>query len=982
MDFKSLQKLRFFLGIVFPVLTREIRFPARVRAWLARHPRLRSRIERLRESRWGAVAGRARENYVTGDFSGDRLDWSVIPPESSGALRAGVLVAGALCLLVPVAMRVPWPPLVQEPITGVAGAPVAGWSVGLWMLAAAVGWASLLIGTATANRAALVPALVLFIYFNLVMAAALPRSWWSGALCLITAAAIVFGEARAVARGVTPRWRSVATGIMAGALAGIVGVAVTPIGAVFKGRVLLVGTLAGIPLGLLLAGAGRWLAQRAKASSTVLPGWWRVDRGIACLAGLHLLFTVSLAVRGGLTVPAQGIQPLAVQFTGYLWPLFYLIGVGVIFKMLRQTKLIHATVRELIPQRILVPLGLLFLAAATAVAWCDTVLLQPETPWPPGFVPAATWVYSVRTALWHQPLWAMTFEWMRWGFLIAFLMAGWAAVRGRLEGRGMAALLFTTILLWLATFEYFFEFSGFAHSPAHTAASLLVFSIFVLWLTHLALRALLTGDSRWWPRPARVALYAAGLLFVMLPVHARAALHDGKLSSEIFLYLFFGIVDLAVPYYLLVYAERRFQRLPLSVLQLLGLFAVGAVFSVPFTILDKVAVSGWSPGAMWSHVSAQVDAILQDQPVEPFAPLLPPGWIVVRGLLAFGVVLAVGLLVGRRRAGREPAPAATMFAVLAVATGLACFANRVLELPLLSPTTVQLITPIHVSRSIDWMLVARYLSFVLPALALGLVLTGTWRRFGRSVVIGAALGCHLLLAWAWPAQEPWLRSTGVLTLAAGAGVVGLLLLVLAVRDRLDRVLLRKETDSGAPVLVRTREWMVAGGIVLVVLGTIAVVRAYERRLVPREYFTPAVRLRLPAIWQAETPAASASPVVLLAPGSGGMPPTLSIGIRSSDTKDLRPVLQELANEGAQQLTGFTMTGLENWHRFRAGALALEFHFERTTNGSTTPVFGTVVVAPVGDSTALVCTLMYALVDRDRRWDLARALPTVAATGGP
>ena len=34
---------------------------------------------------------------------------------------------------------------------------------------------------------------------------------------------------------------------------------------------------------------------------------------------------------------------------GYLWPLHYFIGVGVIFKVLRQTKLIHGTMQELVP---------------------------------------------------------------------------------------------------------------------------------------------------------------------------------------------------------------------------------------------------------------------------------------------------------------------------------------------------------------------------------------------------------------------------------------------------------------------------------------------------------------------------------------------------------------------------------------------------------------------------------------------------------
>ena len=242
--------------------------------------------------------------------------------------------------------------------------------------------------------------------------------------------------------------------------------------------------------------------------------------------------------------------------------------------------------------------------------------------------------------------------------------------------------------------------------------------------------------------------------------------------SEIYLYLFFGIIDMGLPYYLFVYASQRFRQMPLSAPALLGIFGIGAALSVPFTILDKLAASGWSIGAVWTMANAQVAASLKGVPLVVVMHFLPPTWIVVRSLLAIGAVLVVGAVVRRRMRGREFAPAATVFAVIATATGLACFANRSLELPLLPLGIVQLITPMNVSREIDVTLVARYLSFVIPAFLISLVLIGRSGWFVRIAGFVVAILVHASIAILWPAHEPWLRSSGVLSTAGDCGCSG------------------------------------------------------------------------------------------------------------------------------------------------------------------------------------------------------------------
>ena len=84
-------------------------------------------------------------------------------------------------------------------------------------------------------------------------------------------------------------------------------------------------------------------------------------------------------------------------------------------------------------------------------------------------------------------------------------------------------------------------------------------------------------------------------------------------------------------------------------------------------------------------------------------------------------------------------------------------------------------------------------------------------------------------------------------------------------------------------------------------------------------------------------------------------------------------VQAAANERAQELSNFTIVGLEKWEQFVPGALALEFQFERPLEGVAVPVLGTLVVARAGADTAVVFTILYELSDRDRRWDILRAL---------
>ena len=622
---RTFQKLRFFLAAVFPFLART-GGSGLLAPWLRRHPKVADLWQRTATSALGTNVKRVAGTFVLGSYGNDALDWARVPEDSRRVLRTTVVVAALLCLLVPLAAIWIWPPLPQEAISGAAGSAVAGWSVVLWLVALALGWSCLLAGTAAASRLAFVPSLALFIYFSMAMVATLPKSWWSLLVPAQAALAIVFSQTRVHHAGRWDSWRQSATSVIAGAMTAFITIVVIPTAPWFRGRLLIASLAIGAPLGIGLA---RIASRRRRPL--------RLDVVIAALTLAHLLLLVTLAARGGLTAPAGAIQAFAIEVTGYLWPLYFFIGAGIVFKVLKQTTAVQRVAQELVPRVLFVPLIFAGLLLATVVPWVKPILLTPAFPWPGWVTKAATGIYQASSLVWQSSLARYTMDSMKWVLLAALLIATWGLIRRRLTSGAMAGLLFVVTLIGIAVYEYHFQAMRFTRTPRTAAFSLFIFAAFVLWLVHRTTLKHLIGASPWWPPAARVALYGALLMFVLLPLHARAALHDPRLTSEIFLYLFFGVINFGLPYYLYVYASRRFKELPLSATAALGLFCLGALLSVPLIIADKTVIAG-SFAAAWAEATAQTDALIQGQRVVTPRSFLPATWVIARGLLVIAAL--------------------------------------------------------------------------------------------------------------------------------------------------------------------------------------------------------------------------------------------------------------------------------------------------------------------------------------------------------
>jgi hypothetical protein len=964
----TIQKLRYFLAGVFPALSNS--GGAVFARWLQRYPRIADLSDRARTSAVGVSVRRLTSTFVLGSYAAEDMDWAKLPNEAAPVLRIAIVAAAVLCLTVPLTVLWIWPALSAQAITGAAEPPVAGWSVVLWLVALSLAWSCLLLGTAAANRIVFLPSVAMFLYFSAVMVAALPKSWWSLLAPAQAALAVVYSGTR-LGRLRWAALREVATAIAAGALIAALAIVVIPTAPWYRGRLVSAALSFGAPLGLGLTWIARRLRQRQSAPAPAL----RSDVVVAVTVCTHLLLLASLAVRGGLTIPAGGIRTLSIQMTGYLWPLYLFVGAGVVFKVLRRTHTVQSVAQTLLPSPLFVSLTFAVLVAATLVPWVEPVLLTPAGPWPAALSGAASGVYRATSWLWASQLMRYTMATMKWVLLASLIVAAWMLVRRRLTSSTMAGILFIVAVVGFGVFEYHFQLNGFGRSPRNSALSLLIFSALVLWLVHKTVLKHVFSSSRWWPQAARVALYAALLMFVLLPIHARVAMHDRAVSNEIFLYLFTGVINFGVPYYLYLFATRRFAQMPLSPSSALGLFCLGGVLAVPLIIADKSVLAG-SVSAAWSAAHAQAQGVLAGQPVLQDRGFFPAAWIVIRGVLAIGGVLLVAWVVQQRVRDNALAPAAVACAVIAVAAGVACFSNRGVELPLLPQRVVYFIAPLGSSSIVDASLVARQLSFLLPALLLALAFTGSRGRTLRIAGVAGAITLHVFINLIWPLREVWLRSSGAMFSIAGAALVLLFFLAAALCRRLDQVLLRRSDDGAGPViepgsLLTWAELRVAGAVLLIAFAAVGSYKAYAQRLAVRRIPGTAFELRVPAPWSAAEEDAGVA--VFSRPSWTDTRPSLRAELRSHTPDSTRELLRDVALEAAQHLANFEAKGLETLERYYPGALALDYRYLQRAGDESMSALGTIALAPMPNGRALILTVVHAPSEPERRWDVLRVL---------
>ena len=244
---------------------------------------------------------------------------------------------------------------------------------------------------------------------------------------------------------------------------------------------------------------------------------------------------------------------------------------------------------------------------------------------------------------------------LRWVLLFDLAAATWLAVRRRLTAAAIMVLFGQTILLWFAVSQYYLKFLGFHRAGTYSPLVMLLLALMMLWLLYRAGLYRAIGSSPLWPLTGRIGIYSAIMLFVLLEIHCRAAIHDGLAIDRIFLYTFRGIIDFGLPYMLAVYASRRLKTLPLSTPHMIGAFGLGAAVALTLNALDKLVAAGGSLRVLAADLETRFDMVLTDRidVLAQLAPDFPLGWTLTRGLLAIAALVAVAVIIGRRVRDRE-----------------------------------------------------------------------------------------------------------------------------------------------------------------------------------------------------------------------------------------------------------------------------------------------------------------------------------------
>ena len=968
----ALRRLWQFFVTAFPGLGRIADRAGRWVSLLVTNPIVAPIWNRFVASPYGQAALKLVQQFFWRDYSKERIDAGLLPPEGHAVLRPVMSLAALMCLLVPLAMIAPWPAVAAEQVVGASGA-VAGWSIGLWLLAMAVAWSSLLVGAAASNRPAFFATLVVFAYFLAYAAfSRLPASLWNLPLPMVVLGALAFSEAHLGRPG---RWGlavSAATALAVGMGTGFFFAGLFPFGRTPVPVRLAFGALAGL---LVLA----WTRYGSRVSARFAAAGHSASVVQNALAALLVVFYLGLALRGGLGVPASATVDFLELWSGYLWPVWYILGTGLIFKLLNQTKVLTQSIRDVVPARWLVPVLLLLFAAGVVVTWSDFILDTLGAGWPKALVTLMGAVYHATAGfIWNEPLYAYAAAWMRWVLLVDLAVATWLALRRRLTAAAILVLLAQTLLLWFVVSQYYLNYLGFSRAGSYTPLVALLLALALLWMLYRSGLTRAMDSSPHWPVVGRVAISAAIMLFVVLEIHCRAALHDALAFDRIFLYTFRGVVDFGLPYLLSVYASRRLTTLPVSTSQMIGSFATGAVVALALNVLDKVVAAGGSLARLAADMTARFDLIVNGQMdrLPDLAPDPSLAWTLARGLLAVAALALVAVVVGRRARGQERAPAAVLFSLITAGAGMAAFSQIWMDLPVVSPRWAQLVIPYRTSLEVDAHIVALFLSYTLPAMALGLAVArpGGSNRLRMAVGVAAAAAIHLAAVVLWPGQEPWLRSSGMLWTCSVAGVGLFAILLRAVRLRVERLMpdaVLDEDHSHAPLIGR-RGAAVMGTIGALAVCAVAITQYRAGRLVDREVAGLPAALPLPSAWR---------PLDTLPPGvaAGFTRSTVSVGspvlmveLRGLPEEGIDALLQGLLGETAASLTDFEVyRGPESWQRHLDGAVAVDFFFSSVqANGVSLPMVGSVALLPVEDGPVVGVWLIANLHDfHARRWDL-------------
>lgn len=760
------------------------------------------------------------DRFFWKDYAKDRLEIEKLAPEMVPILKLVALISVFLVFLMPLCLVFHGNPVKISLANGAASSAPA-WSVWCWIFVSAFAWACLATGAAISNRLALVVISLGAVYTLGTCALFLPRSYWNISLSFSILLGIMISAKVLPMNSLRDKISAVITSVISGAPTGLVITALSPVHHYVKPFVLQWAGSIGSLLGLLSLGA----AREKKSDTQPLRLF------ILTITSTSLIYLISLILRGGLSPVGDQLLASIRLCNAYLWPIWYYIGVGIIYKLLKNARIISRAVQDLMPKRSFVPLALVALTAGLVIFWSPVISMayfppHPLAPLSWAFIP----VYQYYRSMLNDPTNIYTSEWMRWVFAIDVFVVAWMIGKRKLTNENVGSLAYFTLLGWFFIAEYTFQISSFSHAPRHSEVLITFFAIWLLWLFHTSILEICSESSRLWPAQGRQLLYSGFVCLCLLEIAARTTVHDYNVSNEVFLMMFRGIIDVGIPYFLFVFATRRLKKLPISTLRLFQAFCLGAVFTFPMNILDKFALSGGTMSGFLNLWKTEVELSRTTGVISESIPHLPIEWLLLRAVLfsAALVLLSSGMRYIRSQqwqlrrrpqaisnpeeesvsttsqSANEKSPPGTysslVFLLISFAGGFASFSKTAVDLPLPNDWKV-LLSPFSMNVYLDYYWLVAYLSSWLSALIFLLLMpqnaNGLKKKSQFITAIIGAIAVNFGSNWLFPGKEYELVSANVLAIVSVTGIGLFLFLAQLVWTRLNRDLEECETDDTA-----------------------------------------------------------------------------------------------------------------------------------------------------------------------------------------
>ncbi|MBX9570292.1 MAG: hypothetical protein K2X77_15440 [Candidatus Obscuribacterales bacterium] len=786
----TLRKFGNFLAGLFPVLAV---LGNRVFEFL-KLKELNAYIEKQREKPPFSAIAPIIDRFFWKDYAKDRLEIATLAPEMVPILKLVALVSIFLVFLMPLS-AVFHSNLVKITLGNGTVSSAPAWAVWCWVFISAFAWACLTAGAAISNRWALTIISLACIYYLGTCALFLPRSYWNVFLSFTVLLGIMISAKVLAMSTVKEKIGAVIASVISGAPTGLVVTALTPVHHYVKPFVLQWA-------GIIGSTAGRINSLRGCVSDFCSRD---VPKEIMIITLSSLIYLVSLVLRGGLSPVGEQLISSIKLWNGYMWPIWYYIGVGIIYKLLKNARIISKSVQDLMPKRSFVPLALVALAAGLLIFWSPVLALAYFPPHPLASVSAAFIpIYKYYRAVLSDPTNIYSSEWMRWILAVDLFVIIWMIAKRKLTNDNVGSLSYFTLLSWFFIAEYTFQISSFSHAPRHSEVLVTLFAVWLMWLFHTSILGICSESSRLWPAQGRQLLYSGFVCLCLLEIAARTSVQDYNVSNEIFLMMFRGIIDVGIPYFLFVFATRKLDQLPISTLRLFQAFCLGAVFTFPMNILDKFSLSGGTMSGLaelWKQETTLYSTI---GVISTSIPHLSPQWLILRGILFASALtlLTASLHYVRSKqwfsrshnsdenTGKTSNPpgtyAALVFLLISFAGGFASFSKTAVDLPLPNDWKV-LISPFSMNVYLDYYWLVAYLSAWLSALVFLFIFpqkaAGLQRNLRLLAAVAAAALTNFGILWLFPGQEYELISANVLPLVSMTGIVLLLYLGLLIWNK-------------------------------------------------------------------------------------------------------------------------------------------------------------------------------------------------------